>query len=60
MILIHSSLHPQHLNNWIDVIKSKIHQDNVEIPNAYSKYISKEDVAFEVEDSKHNLIVIPE
>jgi hypothetical protein len=60
MVLIHTSIHPQYAPNWMNIIKSKEHIDNVFIPKAYSKYIVEEDMAFEIEDNKDNLIVIPE
>lgn len=60
MVLLHHNLHPQHHDDWKEVINVDEHKAAVKIPEAYSKYISEDDLIFEVEDNSNNLIVIPE
>jgi hypothetical protein len=60
MVLIHPNLHPQHHTDWKHYINTDEHKQAIRIPEAYSKYISKDDVVFTIEDNSDNLIVIPE
>ena len=60
MVLIHPTLHCQHQSNWKEIISDPKHLEAVRIPEAYSKYITKEDVVNVVEDKSENLIVLPE
>ena len=50
MVLIHPSLHCQHQSNWKEIISDPKHLEAVQIPSAYSKYITREDIVNIVED----------
>jgi hypothetical protein len=60
MVLIHPAVHPQHNSNWYEIVQSDYHKSRINIPQAYSKYINKDDVVSEIVDSPENLIIIPE
>jgi len=60
MVLIHPSLHCQHQSNWKEIISDPKHLEAVQIPLAYSKYITREDIVNVVEDKPENLLIIPE
>ena len=60
MVLIHPSIHCQHQFNWKEIISDPKHLEAIQIPQAYSKYITKEDVVNVVEDKPENLLIIPE
>src|SRR6056300_878030 len=60
MLLIHPTLHCQHQKNWKELVNTNQHIEKVQIPEAYSKYITKEDVVSVVEDVPETLLVIPE
>ncbi len=60
MVLIHPSVHPQKVPNWYEVINSTEHKNGINIPKAYSKYVTPEEITSTIIDSEDNLIIIPE
>lgn len=60
MVLIHPTIHCQHHSNWKKIISDPKHLEAIQIPKAYSKYITKEDVVNIIDDKPENLLIIPE